>query len=264
MTTPENELAERPLLGTSEPFEKNSVMTSKDGSTDSNPAKNSLITSKEESTDDWTHTSDSAISEACSLWTPTAIIAVVIFSVLAIFVWLSPLYYRHTSQLYRWTTDVFICVLLSPLTGLKFTVDEQKEGLHLFIPNILTVCHVACLILLFVTSLSTLFEERENKNIIKDLAHVSHFLILIIQTFQVYPIWTNHLKSKLTTAEKYVGFIIFMHYSCALVGSMLVSFVYLPDLNAMVIIMLKNPLKKDEQVCHMFLGVFLQAIIMCR
>jgi len=60
-------------------------------------------------------------------------------------------YFRRTSLWFRLAKDGVACVLLSPLTGLKFTMNEPKEGFHLSIPNILTVGQVAGRVMMFVT-----------------------------------------------------------------------------------------------------------------
>jgi len=125
--------------------------------------------------------------EALSPWTIITILAVAIFWLQNIFVWIMPKYFRRVSIFFRLAKDIFICILVHPLTGCKFTERHRKDGLHLIIPNILTVGEVVCWVMMLATSIERCYHNTDN-NILTDFIHIFRRTTLSIQIFLLYPI----------------------------------------------------------------------------
>jgi len=199
-------------------------------------------------------------------WTFCTVLAGLIFWLLSISIWIFPKYVRWASLFWRWAKDLFICILIHPMTGLNFTVSYRKHGLHLALVNILTAGSVVCWVMLLLTSMEKLYKE---KSYIIESTHILRYLTLNIQAFLLYPIWAYHLKHKHTAAEKTVGFIVFVSFCSDILGSMAAKLTGGPDLNTTFVISLKeNDLlpegQKDEHAGRIFLGAVFQAAIMTR
>jgi len=206
--------------------------------------------------------------EAWSPWTTITILAVLIFCLQSMIVWMMPKYFRRASIVFRLAKDVFICILIHPLTGLKYTVHKRKEGLHLVIPNILTVGQVVCWVMMLVTSTERCYKHYKNQgkeiDMITDYVHILQYLILNIQAILIYPIWTHHLKHKHTAAEKCAGLIIFSYFLTDLLGNMAASLRGIPNQNAIFVMSLKDSKTKDNHTARVFLGVMFQAVMMVK
>jgi len=260
----ENEKAEMPVLTDKDSIDHAQVAANQERIPESS------ITSKFE-TDRSTSfissiTASSPMSgkEVLSPWKIITILAVSIFWMQSIFVWMMPKYFRRCSLFFRLAKDIFICILIHPVTGCKFTERHRKHGLHLIIPNILTVGRVVYWVMMLITSIERCYTNNSNADTLTDFIHMFRHTTFNIQNFFIYPIWTYYLKHKHTAAEKFVGFIVFSYFFADLIGNIAASLNGVPNLNSFFILALKSRKTPDNSSARIFLGVVLQTVMMSR